>query len=317
MRKPTPMSDEGHLPVLCAEVVELLVRGEGQDYLDATFGGGGHTRALLEADPHGTVVAVDQDPAAAARAAALKAEFGERLCFFAMNFEETGGLREEGFAGAVFDLGVSSFQLDAGERGFSFRGDAPADMRMNPQAGVPAWEFLESAPREELVRAVRDYGEEPRWRRVVAAIEEARGTGRLARTGSLAEVVRTAIGPGAARKLRIDPATRTFQGIRIYVNRELEALEAALPAVFGKLMPGGVMVAISFHSLEDRLVKRAFRRLAGEPEHAGDAVPKDLRVRRAELLTRKPVVPGEAEQARNPRSRSARLRALRKLPEAA
>ena len=308
-----PSMVPGHQPVLLRETLVWLSPRPAGRYLDCTFGGGGHSRAMLDAADNVSVVALDRDPAAVTRAGELSEIYGSRFTLIDLDFGRLGEIEPSNFDGILFDLGVSSFQIDDVERGFSFRSDAPADMRMDPRVGVSASQWLETATEEMLVRAIRDFGEEQNWRRVVRAIVAARATGALARTASLAALISEAIPPRDRHTSRIHPATRAFQGIRIAVNDELGAIDRALPAAFAKLAPAGVMVVISFHSLEDRPVKQFFRRQCGQPEGAHDSLPQDLRAKFAEPLTRKPVTPSDEEIAANPRSRSAKLRALRKL----
>ncbi len=306
----------GHEPVLCGPVIAYLAEDRSGRFLDATFGGGGHTRALLDADSANQVVALDCDSEAIRRGEDLQRAYPGRLELYHMNFEELGSLAEQDFTGILFDFGVSSYHFDQARRGFSFREDGPLDMRLDPGSGLTAEQFLNGAQHQQLVEAVRNFGEEPRWRRIVAAIESARNTSSLSSTLAFARLVEDAVG-GRRPGDRIHPATRTFQGIRIAVNRELEVIETTLPHAFSKLANGGRLAAISFHSLEDRIVKRFFRRMAGRPEHARDSRPGQFRTVQATILTRKPVVADEDERTRNPRSRSAKLRVLEKERRAA
>lgn len=296
-----------HKPVLLEEVVKILSPRDGKTYLDCTFGGGGHTRRILESADC-KVVSLDRDPAAIERAKAVSADYPDRFEFRPLAFSDLDMLGGESFAGILFDFGVSSFQLDTPERGFSFMREGPLDMRMDTTKGFTAREYIESADESELVEILREYGEEPRARKIARAIIAAREAGKISTTAELAK----AIAEAAPSHERIHPATRAFQALRIKVNDELGEIERALPKAFAALESGGVMAAISFHSLEDRIVKKFFKKAAGRPEDRFDTSFVQDRVKLAELLTRKPVLPSERETANNPRSRSAKLRAIRK-----
>ncbi len=300
----------GHYPVMLKEAVEILSPADGLEYLDCTFGGGGHTRAILES-ANCRLTAIDRDPAAISRAEEVKKEFPDRFKFVSANFSEICNLQTDGgYAGIFFDFGVSSFQLDQSERGFSFMRDGALDMRMNPSAGYTALELIESLSEYELGKILREYGEEPRFMKIARAVKAAADARAISTTRELAEVVAKAA-PASPRE-KIHPATRTFQALRIAVNDELGEIERALPAAFGLLAKGGVMAAISFHSLEDRIVKKFFKKVAGLPQDRFDHSFVQDRVKLATLITRKPILPSDAEISENPRSRSAKLRAVKK-----
>ena len=296
-----------HKPVLLEEAVKILSPRDGKTYLDCTFGGGGHTRKILESADC-KVVSLDRDPAAIERAKAVSANYPDRFEFRPIAFSDLDKLGGESFAGILFDFGVSSFQLDTPERGFSFMREGPLDMRMDTTKGFTAREYIESADEFELVEILREYGEEPRARKIARAIIAAREAGKISTTAELAK----AIAEAAPSHERIHPATRAFQALRIKVNDELGEIERALPKAFAALESGGVMAAISFHSLEDRIVKKFFKKAAGRPEDRFDTSFVQDRIKLAELLTRKPILPSDEETANNPRSRSAKLRAIRK-----
>ena len=293
--------------MLLEEVVKILSPRDGKTYLDCTFGGGGHTRRILESADC-KVVSLDRDPAAIERSKAVSADYPDRFEFRPLAFSDLDMLGRESFAGILFDFGVSSFQLDTPERGFSFMREGPLDMRMDTTKGFTAREYIESADESELVEILREYGEEPRARKIARAIIAAREADKISTTAELAK----AIAEAAPSHERIHPATRAFQALRIKVNDELGEIERALPKAFAALESGGVMAAISFHSLEDRIVKKFFKKAAGRPEDRFDTSFVQDRVKLAELLTRKPILPSEEETANNPRSRSAKLRAIRK-----
>ncbi len=310
------MSDKpAHQPVLMEEALDGLAIAADGAYVDATFGRGGHSAAILERlGGQGRLLALDKDPEAVA---AGRQRFGAdpRFSILHAGFEDFGAvvrpwLANAALRGVLLDLGVSSPQLDDPARGFSFSREGPLDMRMDPTRGESAASWLKHVSSGELTRVLRDYGEEPRARAVAAAIVRARTAAPITTTTALAEVVGRAAGRG---KPKIHPATRVFQAIRIAVNRELDALESALVQIEALLAPGGRLAVISFHSLEDRIVKRYFARAArGDPRYAG--LPDIPPFARPTLrLCGRLIRPTPAELARNPRSRSARLRVAEKL----
>ncbi len=306
-----------HTPVLRDEVVRLLAPRPDGVIVDGTVGLGGHAEALLEAGPSGRLIGIDRDPEALTRAHGRLARFGSRVSLVHGDYRDLerllDGLGVDRIAGLLLDLGLSSLQLDDASRGFSFRLDGPLDMRADPTDGATAAEWIASAPRAEIAEVLAGYGEERYAGRIARAIDEARRREPIATTASLAAIVRAAV-PASYRRGRIDPATRTFQAIRIRVNDELDALEGGLRAGFDRLAHGGVLVVVSFHSLEDRIVKRFFREKAADcvcPPELPECVC-DKRVE-AEVLTKRPVTPTPAEIEANPRARSAKLRAARKV----
>jgi 16S rRNA (cytosine1402-N4)-methyltransferase len=290
-----------HEPVMVTEVLDVLLPSRGGLFVDCTAGLGGHTRALLEGGAS-EVIALDRDPAALAIAHEALVSFGGRVSLVHADYRDLPRVLEaRGIAevdGALADLGVSSMQLDTEGRGFSFRRDEPLDMRMDQTTGPTAADRLRDADEEELANVIFQFGEERYSRRVARAIVVARREAAITRTGQLASIVRRAI-PHRGYQ-RIDPATRTFQALRIWVNRELEGLDTFLAAAAERLRRGARLAVITFHSLEDRVVKHVFRAL----QRAGDAT---------RILTKRPLVPSEAEVARNPRARSAKLRAIERL----
>jgi 16S rRNA (cytosine1402-N4)-methyltransferase len=311
---------EGHLPVLAEEVLAMLAPRPGSLQIDATVGGGGHTERILEAtSPDGRLLGLDADAAAIARVdGRLHTRFDGRLVLRRANFRELAEVAPEaGFEavdGCLFDLGLSSFQLADTERGFGFRAGGPLDMRFDTGRGVPAAELLANLDANELTALFRRYGEEPKAGRIARAIVDARRSAPVATAEELAALVERVVPPNPRQPRRTHPATRVFQALRIAVNEELEALETGLAAAVDLLRPGGRLVVLSYHSLEDRIVKRFFA-----AERRGCVCPPELPVcvcgrdPRLRLVTRRSVTPTPEEVAANPRSRSARLRAAERL----
>lgn len=314
----------GHLSVLRDETLDLLALGPGMWAIDGTFGGGGHARGMLDATaPDGRVLALDADPDAFARAEPLRRAYGDRLTIRQANFAEmareaaTLGWGPGSVHSVLLDLGLSSFQLADAARGFSFQSDGPLDMRFGPSAATTAAAIVNTWDETALADLFWAYGEEPAARRVAREIVRWRERQPLARTLELANLVVRAKG---MRRGRIHPATQVFQALRIATNDELGVLERALAAARDLLCPGGRLAVIAFHSLEDRAVKQFFRHEASDTEP--DKLPRSVPVSPAprqptmRVLTKKPLTPGAAELARNPRARSAGLRVAERLPPA-
>lgn len=301
-----------HLTVLGPEVRDLLAPARAQRLCDGTLGGGGHSELLLDAAPaDATLLGLDRDPLALAAAGARLARFGDRVRLRHARFSELPTLGESPFDAIVLDLGVSSPQLDQGDRGFSFRNDGPLDMRMDPTSGEAATELIDRLEIDELAHILRTYGEERFAGRIARRIKEEREAGRLHTT---AELQRCIAGAVPTRERHKDPATRTFQALRIAVNDELGELERFLDAMLELLTPGGRVAIISFHSLEDGLVKHRFRALAKESGLPPDiAAQMNIEGPKLRVLTGKPVRASDDEVNRNPRARSACLRVAEKV----
>ena len=310
-----------HEPVMCERIVELLrpaLAHPGAVYVDGTLGLAGHAKALLTACPEARLVGIDRDPDAHAVARQRLGELASRATLVSAVYDELPEVLDDlgidRVDAVLLDLGLSSLQIDRTERGFAYRVDAPLDMRMNPTQGPTAADVLNSAPQAELSRILKWYGEEKFADRIAAAIVSARQSAPFERSGRLVDVISSAI-PAAARHAGGHPAKRTFQALRIEVNRELDALQAVLPAAVAALAVGGRMAVLSYHSLEDRAVKRVFTAGAADRAPRGlPVVPEELRAE-LRLLTRGAERPESAEIASNPRAASARLRVAQRIRE--
>jgi 16S rRNA (cytosine1402-N4)-methyltransferase len=307
-----------HIPVMLGPVIELLKCRPGGIYVDGTVGGGGYARSMLEESAaEGVVVGMDWDGEAIERVRERLGSYGTRLILEKADFADIRrvllkhGIRE--VDGIVVDLGVSSYQLEEAQRGFSFAKEGPLDMRMNRNSAQTAADLVNSLPERELADLIYKYGEERLSRRIARAISEARRKGRIESTRELAELIRKVV-PRTRDSFRIHPATRTFQALRIAVNREIDSLESFLPEALEVLKPGGRLCAVAFHSLEDRIIKEAFRNWARSCRCLRGRAACECEGRPlVRLLTKKVLRPSPDEIERNPRSRSAKLRAAEKL----
>lgn len=297
----------GHVPVMLREVLAQLAPRDGEHYVDGTFGGGGYTRAILEAADC-RVLGIDRDPDAIVRGQDLVAHFGGRLTLVHGEFSQLESYLDEKTNGVVLDLGVSSFQFDEPARGFSFQGNGPLDMRMS-RDGVTAADFVNTADEAALAEVIFHFGEERNARRIARAIVAARP---VTETAALAAIVKEAQGPAAAR-FAIHPATRTFQALRIHVNDELGELERGLGAAANALAPDGRLVVVAFHSLEDRMVKRFLSARSTAAPNVSRHTPATRRAQDAAFQLLASLKPSDSEVHANPRARSARLRAAQRL----
>jgi 16S rRNA (cytosine1402-N4)-methyltransferase len=314
-----PLGGRGapHRPVLLEETLKLLAPERGGLFVDCTVGLGGHSEAILKSSLDTRVIGMDLDPAALAYSRQRLAPFADRFHAFQANFRAIDSILQQANErdpnGILVDLGVSSLQFDSPERGFSFRFDAPLDMRMDPTTGATAADLLQQLPESEIARIIFEYGEERHSRRIARRIVERREQGQpITTTTELADLVRHAA--GGHKRHQIHPATRTFQALRIAVNQELEGLGEFVESAVDLLIPDGRFAGISFHSLEDRILKRELRKLSGHCECPPRMPVCSCGARKVvEVLTRRPVTPGALEVDENPRARSAKLRAARKL----
>ena len=305
-----------HQPVMLDEVIDTLHPRDGGFYIDATFGNGGYSRAILQA-ANCHLMAIDQDPDAIERGQPLVTDFAPRFHLRQGRFSQMADWADEfapeGLDGIVFDLGVCSTQLDQAERGFSFQKDGPLDMRMS-QSGNDAADFINEADEKDIADVLYHYGDERASRRIAKAIIKARAEEPITRTLRLAEIIRSVLPypkPGQS-----DPATRSFQALRIYINEEMREIDDALMAAQNLLRPDGILVVVTFHSLEDRHVKRFLTKAAGKTANPSRHVPELAKPETYfALLGRKPQLPTDTEIASNPRSRSAKLRAARRLAD--
>lgn len=295
-----------HIPVLLQEVISCLNITPGKKYIDATFGAGGYTRRILELG--GSVLAIDRDPSVAATAAALQLEHPDKFEFVNTDFGSIGNLGKDNFDGIVFDLGVSSMQLDQAHRGFSFQENAQLDMRMDTRQTLTAYTVVNSLPEEQLANLIYNLGDERKSRAIAHAIVQARHSAPITSTTELASII---VGVVGKYNDKIHPATRTFQAIRMYVNDELLQLRNGLEGAINDLAPGGILCVVAFHSGEDEIVKEYFKQLVGPRKHYNKYSHSEEQKKPFEYIAK--LKPSKDETRRNPRARSAILRAIAKI----